>query len=80
MEEPAMPGSADPDCYEGWARWTGTSFAAPVVSAALVRHMTVTGCTANDAVSEVIDAPGLFRLPDLGAVVNLVPPDPGCLS
>ena len=78
-EVPAKPGSGDPDDYQYWARWTGTSFAAPVVSAALVRHMRLLDTTAEDAVASVIDAPGLFRLHDLGTVVNLVPPDPGCI-
>ena len=79
MELHPLPGSSDPDKFEHWARWTGTSFAAPVVAAALLRHMKVTGRNANDAVRNVIDAPRLFRLPDLGTVVNLAPPDSGCL-
>jgi len=79
MELRPMPGSSDPDKFDHWARWTGTSFAAPVVAAALLRHMKVTGGNANDAVKNVIDAAALFRLPDLGTVVNLVPPDFGCL-
>jgi hypothetical protein len=79
MDLRPMPGSSDPDKFEHWARWTGTSFAAPVVAAALLRHMKVTGGDANDAVANVIDAPRLFRVPDLGTVVNLAPPDSGCL-
>jgi len=80
MELPPMPGSADPDRYEQWARWTGTSFAAPVVAAALLRQMAVAGGTAEDAVDRVVRSEGLFRIPGLGTVVNLSPAEPGCLA
>ena len=69
---PVSAGLIDPDKFEGWARWTGTSFAAPVVVAALAREMVRTGCTAAEAVAHVIDAPGLLALPGLGTVVNIV--------
>ena len=71
-----LPGPStkiDPDRFRGWARWSGTSFAAPVVVAALAREMTTTGCTANQAVERVIDAPGLLRIPGLGTVINIAP-------
>ncbi len=32
-------GGADADRYEGWALWSGTSFAAPIVAAALAREI-----------------------------------------
>jgi subtilisin family serine protease len=80
MEVWPMPGSADPDKFEQWARWSGTSFAAPIVAAALVRQMVLAGGTARDAVEQVITAGGLFRLPGLGTVVNHTPLDPGCLA
>lgn len=67
-------GSTDPDSFAGWARWSGTSFAGPVVVAALARHRAVEGGTARDAVKAVIDHPGLRRIPNLGTVVNLAPP------
>ncbi len=60
----------DPDQFKGWAYWSGTSFAAPVVVAALSREMVRAGCNAKEAVARVIDAPGLFRLAGLGTVVN----------
>ncbi len=69
-----LPGSGDPDEFKEWARWSGTSFAAPIVTAALLRTMALTGCTAKEAVLAVIDAPGLHRMPGLGTVVNLVTP------
>jgi len=68
------PDGVDPDNFGGWARWSGTSFAAPVVVAALAREMLRTPKarrSAAAAVEQVIDAPGLLRLPDLGTVVNV---------
>jgi subtilisin family serine protease len=76
MPVPRVPGGSDPDLFDSWARWTGTSFAAPIVVAALVRHMALHQCTAEEAVDAVVDGPGLFRLPWLGTVINLVPPVP----
>jgi subtilisin family serine protease len=67
----APVGEGDPDDFHGWARWSGTSFAAPVVVAALAREMRRSGVDAKGAVARVIDAPGLLRIPDLGTVVNL---------
>jgi len=65
-----LPGSPDPDNFAGWARWSGTSFAAPIVAGALAMEVNRSGCTAAEAVAHLIDAPGLFRLPGLGTVVN----------
>jgi hypothetical protein len=62
---------ADQPDYAGWARWSGTSFAAPIVVAALARAMAREGVGAGDAVGRVVDAPGLLRLPLLGTVVNI---------
>lgn len=57
--------------FEGWARWSGTSFAAPRVVAALARHRLTTGATLDEAVNTLIDAPDLTRLRCLGTVVQL---------
>ncbi len=59
----------DPDHFEGWARWSGTSFAAPVVVAALARAIAA-GDSPRDAVKSVIDGPNLTRRPMLGTVVR----------
>lgn len=64
-------GGADPDRFVSWAAWSGTSFATPVVVAALAREMACYGLTAAKAVERVVDAPGLLRIPGLGTVVNL---------
>ncbi len=57
--------------FRGWARWSGTSFAAPVVVAALVRAMVEGGDVgAREAVARVVDAPYQPWLPALGTVVS----------
>jgi hypothetical protein len=69
--------SYDPDRFTGWAQWSGTSFAVPVVVAAVAREL-VCGPAGVDrvaliaaAVQRVVRAPHLVRLPCLGTVVNL---------
>jgi hypothetical protein len=67
-EPPALDGSDDDD-FAGWARWSGTSFAAPRVVAALARRMQA-GRTAQQAVADLIDDEQLPRIPMLGTVVR----------
>lgn len=67
-----LDGGPDPDEFKGWARWSGSSFSAPVVVGALAREMLLTGCSAKEAVARVVDAPWLLRLPCLGTVVDMV--------
>jgi hypothetical protein len=69
--------SYDPDRFSGWAEWSGTSFAVPVVVAAVAREL-VCGVSPNGgnldaatAVERVVRAPHLARLPCLGTVVNI---------
>ena len=79
LPRPANPALSDLDDFKGWARWSGTSFAAPAVAAALLRELLVLGEAAARpanggpaaAVARVIDEPALFRLPGLGTVVNI---------
>jgi hypothetical protein len=61
----------DADRFREWAAWSGTSFAAPVVVAALAREMVLRDCPAETAVEAVVRAPELLRLPCLGTVVGL---------
>jgi hypothetical protein len=68
---PLLDVMGDADHFAGWATWSGTSFAVPIVVAALVREMTRCGCNAKEAVERVIDDPALYRIPGLGTVVNL---------
>ena len=49
---------------------SGTSFAAPVVVAALAPEMVTTSCSATEAVERVVRAPHLARLPYMGTIVN----------
>jgi subtilisin family serine protease len=66
-----------PDCdlqpdESGWARWSGTSFAAPIVAGALARRI-ADGASPAGAVRSVVEDPDLFRIQGLGTVVNLRP-------
>ncbi len=60
----------DPDKFAGWASWSGTSFAAPVVVAALAREMVLGGCDAATAVSRTVGAPYALQIRGLGSVVG----------
>jgi subtilisin family serine protease len=60
----------DADDFDQWATWSGTSFAAPVVVAALAREMATTNCSGSEAVDRVVRAPHLARLPNMGTIVN----------
>jgi subtilisin family serine protease len=63
-----LPQTAD---FYGWANWSGTSFAAPIVAGAIAREMGMYGLTAHEAAERVVFDERLFRLPGLGTVVNL---------
>lgn len=65
--EPPVEG-LDPDRFDGWAIWSGTSFAAPRVVAALAREV-AGGASPHDAVADLVDGDGLERRPMLGTVV-----------
>jgi hypothetical protein len=62
--------TADPDKFEGWATWSGTSFAGPVVVAAIAREMVLGTCTAKQAANRVVYAPGALHIRCLGTVVS----------
>jgi subtilisin family serine protease len=65
-----LPGDSDLDDFDGWATWSGTSFAAPYVAGVLAREIMIRNLHPEDAVARVIDEPSLLRLPGLGTVVN----------
>ena len=58
------------DAYRGWARWSGTSFAAPVVAGNLARMMLLGAPTAQAARRRLVDAPAGMTIPNLGRIVN----------
>ncbi|MEY2415404.1 MAG: hypothetical protein QOH53_738 [Ilumatobacteraceae bacterium] len=64
-------GGRDIDRFKAWATWSGTSFSAPAVIGALVREMRASNCTPKEAVTRLIDAPWLGRIPGLGTIVNV---------
>ena len=70
--EPASRG-ADPDEFNGFADWTGTSFAAPIVAAAIMRRMSDKGLDAKSAASDLLADQVSLRYPGLGLVVDLDP-------
>jgi Subtilase family len=69
------------DTFEMWALWSGTSFAAPIVAAALARELSRYGAPApadmlkraRRVIESMIDHPRLHRIPCLGTVINPPP-------
>jgi subtilisin family serine protease len=59
----------DPDRYHGWATWSGTSFAAPHVTAAIADRMCERGLDPLAAASEVIGEG--TPVEDLGNLVHM---------
>jgi hypothetical protein len=55
--------------YRGWARWSGTSFAAPKVAGVIAQELYLHAGTAVEAWRRV-QARADFRIPDLGILVN----------
>ena len=55
--------------FHGYAKWSGTSFAAPYVAGKIAALMSDKDMSARDAVSELLDPAGP-RIPDLGVVVS----------
>lgn len=56
--------------YNGWARWSGTSFSAPKVAAVIAQEMYLNQVTAKEAWKRVTSHKHL-RYPDLGIVFNV---------
>ena len=63
-------GASDPDRFQEWAIWSGTSFATPVVVAALVRELEWGAVDGRAAVERLIHSPAAVRIPNLGTVVT----------
>jgi len=58
--------------FTGWARWSGTSFAAPKVAAVIAQEMYLTKQDARTVWRRVSDY-RRYRFPDLGTVFNVGP-------
>jgi subtilisin family serine protease len=58
------------DAYRGWAQWSGTSFAAPVVVGNLARMMLLGAPSAHAAVRRLVHAPSGMTIPNLGRIIN----------
>lgn len=59
----------DPDLFLGYARWSGTSFAAPQVTGALAALCGAEDVPAAEAADRLLDPAAARTLPDLGVVV-----------
>jgi subtilisin family serine protease len=55
--------------FDGWATWSGTSFAAPAVAGAIAA-LASTGMGASAAADRLIHGAGVRRLPGLGAILD----------
>lgn len=62
---------AEPDgtTFDGWARWSGTSFAAPRVAGIIAAKAMASGRPANEVAFELVYGSGLPWRPDLGTLV-----------
>jgi len=49
--------------FEGWARWSGTSFATPAVAGAIAALAERDGISVRDAAFRLIQATGVARVP-----------------
>ena len=63
----SIPGR-DPQNFRGWARWSGTSFAAPKLTGEVVAAMGRGGKSAREAAADLLAAGDRSRSPDLGVV------------
>lgn len=73
----ASTGDYDQDRFSGYAVWSGTSFATPVVAGTIAAIMASDDVTATVAADRVLDAASAVRsMPDLGVVVAPGAPGP----
>ncbi|MDL4815919.1 S8 family peptidase [Actinomadura opuntiae] len=61
---------ADPDRFEGYATWSGTSFAAPAVAGRIAGLAAAEGLDAPSAADRVLDPARGVTLPDLGVIIS----------
>ncbi|GAA3926265.1 S8/S53 family peptidase [Actinomadura viridis] len=63
-------GGVDPDLFEGYATWSGTSFAAPAVAGRIAGLAAGEGIGAAEAADRLLDPAARRTLPDLGMIVT----------
>ncbi|MBC6462385.1 S8 family peptidase [Actinomadura sp. HBU206391] len=61
----------DPDRFQGYATWSGTSFAAPTVAGAIARVAAAENLPAAVAAARVLDPAGATTLPGLGVIIRV---------
>ncbi len=66
-------GPAVTESFDGYARWSGTSFAAPRVAAAIAHAAAAGGVTSAQAAAELLDPAARPAMPDLGVFVDVPP-------
>jgi hypothetical protein len=72
-QEPGVTAAAAPAVrrdFKRRAKWSGTSFAAPLVTAAIAQRMTTRGQSAKRAARDLIFDRNLVRMPGLGVLVQ----------
>jgi subtilisin family serine protease len=57
--------------FPGYGRWSGTSFSAPKVAGAIAAYATTWGVSPAEAADRLVRDWRLYRVPDLGVVVNV---------
>jgi subtilisin family serine protease len=76
-----LPNDAPPPRpMDGWATWSGTSFAAPQVAAAIANTLRQSGGTARQAAHTVLSQAQwtpVTGLPGITGVMGYIPPGPG---
>jgi hypothetical protein len=70
IKTPPTNWESDPDDFDYWAKWSGTSFAAPRVAAAIGQKLAA-GKSPREAAKEVLEPEDRKALPMLGTVVNI---------
>ncbi|MGH9124638.1 MAG: S8 family peptidase [Acidimicrobiales bacterium] len=69
---PVGPYGEDPDDFDGWAVWSGTSFAGPVVVGNLARLLMHDGGDTKQALDRLINNFSLTVIPNLGTIVDFM--------
>jgi subtilisin family serine protease len=64
-------GENGPQNFDGYATWSGTSFAAPLVAGAIAAQAAHTGSSAQQAAAAVLNPAELASQPDLGVLVEV---------